>query len=181
MSIGIGSGGAFPSPWGSTTRNTQNYLPQKPEFEFSAYPRESLSQALADAIKEWKDKMLKGLNSLTEEDIQEKLAEFREAITRENATEEELEEIDRLVRLFEDVLRNFAEQQHTEALITTPKDPEREQDRNSIARFIMAQITHDPLQTQREAEHTVYHSKQMAGRYESMLSDQGSDSSASTA
>ncbi|MCL2853148.1 MAG: hypothetical protein FWE20_08975 [Defluviitaleaceae bacterium] len=175
IGIGIGGGGAFPSLWGNTTRSAQN-LPQKPEFEFNADHRESLSEALVNAMKEWKNRMLKGLNALTEEDIEKKVAELKERLSHDDMTEEELAKLDDWLMIFRQFLQTIAERQNTEALITTAQDPDHEEDRNRTARLIMAQRTHDPLQPRREAEHTTYQSKQMAGRYESMLSYQGNNS-----
>ena len=198
MSIGIGIGGGsfLPTEWGTNTSRSAHTNPVRTGFEIRNLleegPAESvaraikrvnlgpaafemdegLAEALARAIEQWKDRMLKGLNALTEDDIEEKVAEFRAFHTREDMTDEELAELDILVQKFEDMLRLIAEKQHTEMLITAGNDPDEESERDSIARFLRSQMLPDPLQPPRETENTEHSIKQMAGRYEQMLSIQ---------
>ena len=196
IGIGIGGGSSLPPEWGTSTSRSANTSPARTVFEIKNLLEESpseriaraikyanlgpaafemdggLAEALARAIEQWKDRMLKGLNALTEDDIEEKVAEFRAFHTREDMSEEELAELDVLVQKFEDMLRLIAEKQHTEMLITAGNDPEEESERNNIARFLRSQMLPDPLQPPRETENTEHSIKHMAGRYESMLSSQ---------
>ena len=196
IGIGIGGGSSLPLDWGTSTSRSTRTNPERAGFEVRVIPEESpaeriaraikrtnlgpaafemdegIAQALARAIETWKDRMLKGLNALTEDDIEEKVAEFRAFHTREDMTEEELAELDILVQKFEDMLRLLAEKQHTEMLITAGNDPEEESERNNIARFLKSQMLPDPLQPPRETDNAEHSIKQMAGRYESMLSSQ---------
>ena len=170
MSIGIGAGGGshLPPAWGATPLSGQTVSGQA-KFDVGI-PEEDPVEALARAVEEWKDRMLKGLNALTEDEIKAKAEEFRAFLTHENATDDELAEIEKLVQQFESMLRRLAESQHTEALITAGEDPEEEYERSRIAGFLRSKMPYNPMQTPREPEHTGRQAKRMAGLYESMLS-----------
>ena len=143
-----------------------------PKMKLCKLLEEDSDETLSKAIEVWKDKMLKGLSLLTEEDIEEALYEFREFLTREYATQEDLDEVDRLVDLLEEALLRLMDQQHTEALIIAAKDPEEENERECIAKFLASQMPRYPLQPRQETVHTAYNSKQVSRRYESMLSEE---------
>ena len=74
-------------------------------------------EALAKAVEEYKDKTLRGLNAMCEDEIQERLAEFRARFKPENGTPEEMEKFEQKFSEYERMLRELADKQPTEMLI----------------------------------------------------------------
>ena len=74
-------------------------------------------QALAEAVEEYKEKTLRGLNAMTEDDIQERLADFKARFKAENGTPEEMEKFEQKLGEYERMLRELADQQPTEMLL----------------------------------------------------------------
>jgi len=99
---------------------------------------ECLTEALAAAVDEYVDKVLRGLGALTDDEKAEKIAEF-EAIHRpRNETPENMAEFAKKVQAFKMALDRLAEIEHREMLVK-PADA-AEEESNSVAGFVRAQI-----------------------------------------
>jgi len=79
-----------------------------------------VAEALATAIERYTDRVLKGLNALTEEEIEERIAEFKELHEpcAETATPEELAAFSEKLLDFIAGLRAIAANQDVESLLT---------------------------------------------------------------
>ena len=99
---------------------------------------ESLARALRAAIDEYKDKVLRGLGALTEEEIEAKVAEFEAIHEPHVKTPENMAHFAEKVQAFRQALARLAEIEHTEMLIKPAKAAEEES--NSIAGFVRSQI-----------------------------------------
>jgi len=97
-----------------------------------------LAEALRAAVDAYIDKMLKGLNALTEDEKAEKVAEFEAIHMPRVPTQENMAEFAAKVQMFKAALARLAEIEHNEMLITPAKAAEDEQD--SIAGFVRSQI-----------------------------------------
>jgi len=95
----------------------------------------SLSDALLKAIENFKERILSGLNGLTEEDIEKKIEEFTAMWKPVNGTEEELAAFEKKLADFKEMLNETAT---GEMLLTSGSLAESEN--NSIAGFKRAQI-----------------------------------------
>jgi len=113
-------------------RNTQWPSPDKDDDE------ECLSRALAAAIEEYKDKVLRGLGALTDDEIAEKIAEFEAIHKPQNGTPQQMAEFAQKLQAFKQALARVAELEHTEMLIAPATAAEEEN--NSIAGFVRSQI-----------------------------------------
>jgi len=128
--------------------------------------------SFADAIQAWKERMLRGLHTLTYEDIEELVEEFRNFVTRDYATEDEKRQIAELVLLFERALREMAENMNSEKLIIT-QDEAQARERDDVVRFTHSRILSALMPPPAEgARHTHYHAKHVSGRYESSVTSE---------
>jgi len=170
MSLGIGSFSSYvqANNWGSRSyREVRDFSPTLKTLEKP--PEEDEEQTLAAAVQAWKEQLLKGLGAMTEDEIQERVEEFRELITREDATEEELKEIGKLVAEYEWALRRAVESMHRESLIITAADSQR-QEQDKTASFLQSRMLSALMPPQKEADHTPHNIKKMFTSYESNLS-----------
>jgi len=76
-----------------------------------------LIERLARAAEEYKENMLKGLNHMCEDEIQERISQFREFHTPDNPTEQQKAQIEQRTLQFEGLLRLLVENQNSESLI----------------------------------------------------------------
>jgi len=141
-----------------------------------------LIEMLAEAAREYKENMLKGLNSWCEDEIQERIAKFRAFITPENPTEQEQEQIDKRVAKFEELLRLLVASQQNESLINfggkTAEDNEQNAPRfvrppmssNSPLQYKLQSDTNAGLTQGQSVQDLVL--KKMSDRYEQMLAGQ---------
>ena len=98
-------------------------------------PGDCLSEALARAVQNFKERMLSGLNGLTQEDIEEKIEEFKALWKPVNGTEEELAAFEKKLADFKYMLNKIAT---GKMLISSAGLAENEG--NAIAEFKRAQI-----------------------------------------
>ena len=104
---------------------------------------DSLARALAAAVEEYKDKVLRGLNALTDEDIQDKLDDFVAFFAPEEpATEQELADFALKFAEFARMLEEFrANQGNKESLITVSGN---QQDEEYLG-YMRSQLPSNPL------------------------------------
>ena len=100
-------------------------------------PGGGLAEALAEAVEKYKERLLKGLNALTEEEIEQRIAEFKALYMPEDPTPEELEAFSKKLALFRQKLDEIADGQ--EMLIVFDEEASREA-RNNITDLMKSQI-----------------------------------------
>ncbi|MCL1845116.1 MAG: hypothetical protein FWF77_04350 [Defluviitaleaceae bacterium] len=81
-------------------------------------------EKLRAAVEEYRDKVLRGLNALSEEEIQERIADFR--LRFEPITEEQIAEFERLVAEFESALRDMEKNGRVRLLVSSSETDEGE-------------------------------------------------------
>jgi len=142
-------------------------------------PEQSLAEKLAEAVEDYTEKVLKGLNALTEDEIQEKLEEFMEFFKPEPSECEYTREeawalFYKMLAKFEEMLRTLADEQHTERLLVTTAEAAAKEENDSIAGLIRAQIVSRSPQPQGQAKPDISRVstqavQMMVGRYEQMV------------
>ncbi|MCL2574413.1 MAG: hypothetical protein FWE34_07680 [Defluviitaleaceae bacterium] len=100
--------------------------------------KDCLTKALLVAVEEYKDKILRGLGGLSEDEIEEKVAEFEAIHHPKNETPENMLEFAKKVQSFRQSLARLAELTHSEMLLKPAAAAEEEN--NSVASFVRSQI-----------------------------------------
>ena len=100
----------------------------------------NLARALARAAEEYMDKVLRGLNALSDEDIQDKLTEFKEFFEpQEPATEQEIADFAQKLAEFALLLEQFrANQGNKESLLASAAQEDEEY--NDTLGFMRSQV-----------------------------------------
>ncbi|MCL2854277.1 MAG: hypothetical protein FWE21_01500 [Defluviitaleaceae bacterium] len=78
-----------------------------------------LSYKLSAAIAHYKDRMVRGLNAMCDDEKNRRIAEFVAHHRPENGTEQEMAEFAEKLRAFKQSLWQIEQREHTETLITT--------------------------------------------------------------
>lgn len=137
---------------------------------------ESLAEALAAAIERYKERMLKGLNALTEEEIEELIEEFKLKYKPVNGTQEELEDFINKLARFAALLREIARLEPNEMLITSSAS--KTENKNDSFGNLMQQMITNPMrqfssnsgQNEQIKASQIDTAAKLAMRYENMLS-----------
>lgn len=99
----------------------------------------SLAQRLAEAVEEHIEKITRGLNALTDEDIAEKIAEFKAKFYPENGTPEQLAAFEEKLARFIKMLETIQDRQSTESLIVSAAEA-AEDEMDGFAQIIRSRI-----------------------------------------
>ena len=85
---------------------------------YNPYKSYELSYQLANAVKEHKDTVLKGLGAMDDDEKERRIAEFKKAhMPDENATPEQLEEFRQKLALYIQSLERVADRERAESMI----------------------------------------------------------------
>jgi len=126
-----------PMARGQVTKTQERFQPPIPEEECE----DDMAYALARAVEEYKDKVMRGLNALTEEEFDEKVAEFKSFFYPENGTPEELEEFRQKLADFKQKLKEFRTQPNN--MLITPGGSS-EEDSDDYMGFLQSKINSNP-------------------------------------
>ena len=131
--------------FGQANKSLQNsQTPATMPFIFCEDADENnLMRVLAQAVEEYKDKILRGLNHMTDAEFEEKIAEFKAFFYPENGTPEEMEEFQRQFALFMKHLEELRAQPN-EMLITTGGKDENYTENDSILGFMQSRVASNP-------------------------------------
>ena len=143
--------GGFLPPWFSNKINEQKKAAKVPVSSIFDSEEDSIAKAFVRAKEEYIDKVLRGLNAYTDEDIKEKLAEFAKFFgPGENATPEEIAEFTLKLSGFALKLQELvASQGNKEMLISSSADDDNE----SIDGYLHSRMPTNPhLQQQLQGE-----------------------------
>ena len=147
--MAIQFGGIFcPTARGQVTRTPGHFPPPTSDKECE---ENDLANILAQAIEEYKDKIMRGLNALTEEEFEEKVAEFIAFFYPENGTPEELDDFRQKLADFKQQLKELRTQPNN--MLITSGDSTAEDD--DYMGFMQSRINSNPgLQHQLAPNHT---------------------------
>jgi hypothetical protein len=99
--------------------------------------KDCIFRNFADAVEEHKDKVLRGLFALTEEEIRERIAEFYEKFKpQEPASHEAMEKFFQAKREFTNMLYNLQANQRPERLLTSSAE-NNDDDKDDYARSLL--------------------------------------------
>jgi len=132
--------------------------------------KESLAEALAAAIERYKERMLRGLNALTEEEIEEFIEEFKLKYKPVNGTREELDEFANKLARFVQSLRERTKIEANEMLIISSAAGKTESKNDSLESLMKSMTTNSQWQFNNRAEQNREAVGKLAERYENMLS-----------
>jgi hypothetical protein len=128
------------NPLGAVTKSVKPSITPNTNNE----DEKSLAELFAQAIDEYKDRALRGNVGMSEEEIQERLAQFREKHFPENGTEEEIALFYEALATLESFLRQEA--RHEDMLIT-PASGGEEADSDMETAFLKSRLmANTPLQ-----------------------------------
>ena len=99
----------------------------------------SLAQLLAEAVEEHIEKITRGLNALTDEEIEEKIAEFKAKFYPENGTPEQLAAFEEKLARFTKMLQTIQDRQSTESLLVSAAEAAGEE-MDGFAQIIRSRI-----------------------------------------
>ncbi|MCL2564543.1 MAG: hypothetical protein FWE24_01880 [Defluviitaleaceae bacterium] len=139
------------------------------EFLWDDEGEKSLSEALAAAIESYKERMLKGLNALTEEEIEEIIEEFKLKHKPVNGTQEELDEFANKLMRFVHSLRERVKIEANEMLITSSATSKTESKNDSLESLMRSMITNPQWQFSHKSNQNKEAPEKLAMRYEKML------------
>ncbi|MCL2620104.1 MAG: hypothetical protein FWD97_04125 [Defluviitaleaceae bacterium] len=128
-----------------------------------------LSYKLSNAIAHYKDRMVRGLNAMCDDEKNRRIAEFVAGNRPENGTPEEMQAFNERLRAFKKSLWRLEQAEHTESLITTGgQTPEDEENDNRPAKVSQVQtLGHAGIIAQNTLQQTPT-SGGIAGLYEEM-------------
>ena len=187
MSTGIGGfSGFLPNGLGQHTysnNNTKGHSRKLCLEEYLEYYKAepTLSEKLAEAVKEYKEKVLKGLDAMTEDDFNNRVADFIAKMKPdpEYATDEMMRVFYDLLAEYKKMLRDLQEQEYVERLLITAEEAAAKEGNNSMVGLIKQRIQNNLRQADAgenspdaQADMQPISSQviqKMVGRYENMV------------
>ncbi|MCL2853147.1 MAG: hypothetical protein FWE20_08970 [Defluviitaleaceae bacterium] len=100
MSVGCTSSAWISSAGLARSNRAGNIQAASRPVDRDLEPEKTLSEAFARAVSIWQERMRKGMNSLTDEEIEARVEGFRASITPLDPTKEELAKIEVLTQRF---------------------------------------------------------------------------------
>ena len=133
-----------PATSSNSTPEATNVSPSSQTAYWEELEYESLFQ---EAVREYKTRMVQGLNRLTNDEIQERIAKFKAKFKPEDGTAEELALFEKALAKYIKSLKDLANNQSVETLIR-PSNEDRDSSEAATRGLLLAKLPSNPKLSQ---------------------------------